>query len=41
MQEEDKSKVVNALGGMKGIIDSTLPSLIFLLAYDISKNLKV
>ena len=41
MQEEDKAKVVTALGGKKGIIDSTIPSLIFLLTYNISKNLMV
>jgi arginine exporter protein ArgO len=41
MQEEDKSKVIAALGGMKGIIDSTVPSLIFLFAFNISHNLKV
>lgn len=40
MQEEEKSKVVTALGGKKGIIDSTIPSLIFLLTYNITHNLK-
>jgi hypothetical protein len=41
MQEEDKAKVVTALGGKKGIIDSTIPSLVFLLAYNITHNLRV
>jgi hypothetical protein len=40
MQEEEKAKVVTALGGKKGIIDSTIPSLIFLLTYNITHNLK-
>ncbi len=41
MQEEERAKVVTALGGKKGIIDSTIPSLIFLLTYNITHNLKV
>ena len=41
MQEEDKAKVVTALGGKKGIIDSTIPSLIFLLTYNVTHNLRV
>jgi hypothetical protein len=40
MQEEDKAKVVTALGGKKGIIDSTIPSLVFLLTYNITHNLR-
>jgi intracellular septation protein A len=40
MQEEEKAKVVTALGGKKGIIDSIIPSLIFLLTYNITHNLK-
>jgi len=40
MQEEDKAKVVSALGGKKGIIDSTIPSLVFLLTYNITHNLR-
>jgi hypothetical protein len=39
MQEEDKAKVLTALGGKKGIIDSTIPSIIFLLTYKITNNL--
>ena len=41
MQEEERAKVVTALGGKKGIIDSTIPSLIFLLTYNVTHNLKV
>ncbi|CAB4749382.1 unannotated protein [freshwater metagenome] len=40
MQDEEKAKVVTALGGKKGIIDSTIPSLIFLLTYNVTHNLK-
>ena len=40
MQEEDKAKVVTALGGKKGIIESTIPSLVFLLTYNITHNLR-
>lgn len=37
--ENDKSKVINALGGKKGILDSGLPGLVFLVAYNIHHNL--
>ena len=40
MQAEDKDKVISALGGTKGIIDSTVPSLIFLIAFNINHNLR-
>ena len=40
MQDEERAKVVTALGGKKGIIDSTIPSLIFLLTYNVTHNLK-
>lgn len=39
MQEHEKDKVVAALGGKNGIIDSTLPSLLFLLYFNISHSL--
>ena len=32
----DKDKVVNALGGKKGLIDSGLPSLVFLIVFNLS-----
>ena len=41
MEAEDKAKVVNALGGKSGIFDSTVPSIFFLLAYNISKDLEL
>lgn len=40
MQDAERAKVVTALGGKKGIIDSTIPSLIFLLTYNVTHNLK-
>ena len=33
---EDKDKVVSALGGKRGLIDSGLPALIFLIVFNIS-----
>jgi hypothetical protein len=33
---EDKDKVVSALGGKRGLIDSGLPALLFLLVFNIS-----
>ena len=33
---EDKDKVLNALGGTRGLIDSGLPSLVFLIVFNIS-----
>ncbi|MEJ0014505.1 MAG: DUF3159 domain-containing protein [Actinomycetota bacterium] len=36
---EDKAKVLGAIGGTRGLIDSGLPSIIFLLAFNISHNL--
>ena len=38
---EDKEKIISALGGRKGIIDSTVPSVVFLGSYNITKNLEV
>ena len=38
--ESDKTKVINALGGKKGIVDSGLPGLIFLLTFNIHHNLR-
>jgi hypothetical protein len=40
MMESDEKKVMNALGGKKGILDSGLPSLVFLIAYNVSHGLK-
>jgi hypothetical protein len=33
---EDKDKVLNALGGTRGLIDSGLPALVFLIVFNIS-----
>ena len=41
MEGEDRAKVVNALGGKSGLIDSTVPSIFFLLTYNITHNLKI
>ena len=40
MMESDKSKIINALGGKRGLLDSGLPSLVFLIAYNIGHGLK-
>lgn len=40
MEQADKEKVVTALGGKSGILDSTVPSLFFLLSYNVTHNLK-
>lgn len=37
--EEDKAKIIGALGGTRGLIDSGLPSLLFLISFNISHNL--
>ena len=36
---EDKAKVLGALGGTRGLIDSGLPSIVFLIVFNISHNL--
>lgn len=38
--ESDKHKVINALGGKRGILDSGLPSLVFLIAFNVTHELK-
>ena len=35
---EDRDKVVNALGGKKGLIDSGLPAIVFLVIFNVSKE---
>ncbi len=37
--EEDRAKIVTALGGKRGLIDSSLPSLLFLIAFNVSHKL--
>ncbi|MEI6294654.1 MAG: DUF3159 domain-containing protein [Actinomycetes bacterium] len=36
---EDKAKVLGALGGTRGLLDSGLPSIIFLIVFNITHNL--
>jgi len=36
--EDDKAKIVNALGGTKGLIDSGLPALVFLVSFNFTKD---
>ena len=38
--ENDKTKIINALGGKRGILDSGLPSLVFLVAFNILHELR-
>jgi hypothetical protein len=38
---EDRAKVLNAFGGKKGLIDSGLPSVLFLVVFNISHNLNI
>lgn len=35
---EDRDKVVNALGGKKGLIDSGVPAIVFLVIFNVSKE---
>jgi Protein of unknown function (DUF3159) len=39
-QHEDREKVLAAFGGKKGLIDSGIPSVIFLIAFNFSKELQ-
>ena len=38
---QDKDTVINALGGKKGLIDSGLPSIVFLVAFNVKHDLKI
>ncbi len=38
--ESDEKKVINALGGTRGILDSGLPSLVFLIAFNLAHGLR-
>ena len=38
--ESDKTKIINALGGKRGLLDSALPSLVFLISYNVAHGLK-
>jgi len=37
---QDRDKVIGALGGTKGLIDSGLPSILFLIVFNVGKDLK-
>ena len=37
---DDRDKVVNALGGKKGLIDSGLPSVVFLVVFNVTDTLR-
>lgn len=37
--EADKAKIIGALGGTRGLIDSGLPSLLFLVAFNVTHTL--
>jgi hypothetical protein len=39
-QHEDREKVLAAFGGKKGLIDSGIPSVIFLVVFNVSKELQ-
>ena len=36
--DEDRDKVVNALGGKKGLIDSGVPAVVFLIVFNFTKE---
>lgn len=38
--DNDKDKVLSAFGGKKGIIDSGVPSIVFLITFNINKDLQ-
>ena len=38
---QDREKVMNALGGKKGLIDSGLPAIVFLIVFNIDNDLKM
>ena len=37
---EDREKVISAFGGKKGLIDSGIPSVIFLVVFNLTKELQ-
>ena len=39
--KDDKAKILDALGGKKGLLDSGLPALLFLIVFNISDDLQV
>lgn len=39
--KDDKAKILDALGGKKGLLDSGLPALLFLIVFNISDDLQI
>ncbi len=39
--KDDKAKILDALGGKKGLLDSALPAVLFLIIFNISNDLQV
>ncbi len=39
--KDDKAKILDALGGKKGLLDSGLPALLFLIIFNISDDLQI
>ena len=39
-QNEDREKIVNAMGGTRGLLDSGLPSLLFLVVFTVTKDVR-
>ena len=39
-ESEDKAKILSAMGGVKGLIDSGLPALFFLIAFNITRDVR-
>ena len=40
MNHEDRDRIVNALGGKKGLFDSGIPALVFLIIFNIRDNVR-
>ena len=40
-EKDDKAKILDALGGKKGLLDSGLPAVLFLIIFNISDDLQV
>lgn len=39
--DADREKILNAMGGKKGLLDSGLPALVFLIAFNITKEVRI
>ena len=40
-EKDDKAKILDALGGKKGLLDSGLPAVLFLIIFNVSDDLQV